>query len=57
LGARMTGVGFGGSCTAIVRAADAGAVATAIAAAFDAQGFTAPVSFTVTASAPAHRVA
>jgi galactokinase len=55
LGARMTGGGFGGSCIAIVRAADADAVAAAIAAAFDARGFTAPVSFTVVASAPAHR--
>jgi galactokinase len=55
LGARMTGGGFGGSCIAIVRGADAEAVADAIAAAFEAEGFTAPVSFTVIASGPADR--
>jgi galactokinase len=55
LGARMTGGGFGGSCIAIVRASDADAVAAAITAAFEAEGFTAPVSFTVTASGPAGR--
>jgi galactokinase len=55
LGARMTGGGFGGSCIALVRAEDADAVASAIAAAFDDAGLTAPASFTVTASAPAHR--
>ena len=55
LGARMTGGGFGGSCIAIVRASDADAVAAAIAAAFEAEGLTAPVSFTVTASGPAAR--
>ncbi|WP_330474979.1 galactokinase [Terrabacter sp. C0L_2] len=55
LGARMTGGGFGGSCIAIVRAPEADAVADAIAAAFDEAGFTAPASFTVTASGPAHR--
>ncbi|GAA5019369.1 galactokinase [Terrabacter aeriphilus] len=55
LGARMTGGGFGGSCIAIVRADDADAVAAAIAEAFAEQGFTAPASFTVTASAPAAR--
>ncbi len=55
LGARMTGGGFGGSCIAIVSAADAEAVATAIATAFRGEGLTAPVSFTVTASGPAAR--
>ena len=55
LGARMTGGGFGGSCIAIVRAGDAEVVADAIAAAFEAAGFTAPVSFTVTASGAADR--
>ncbi|GAA2741010.1 galactokinase [Terrabacter aerolatus] len=55
LGARMTGGGFGGSCIAIVRASDADRVGAAIAKAFEAQGFTAPVSFTVTASRPADR--
>ena len=55
LGARMTGGGFGGSCIAIVRASDADAVTGAIATAFKDAGFTAPVSFTVTAAGPAHR--
>jgi len=55
LGARMTGGGFGGSCIAIVRASEADAVADAITAAFAEAGFTAPASFTVTASGPAHR--
>ncbi|MEO7446955.1 MAG: galactokinase [Humibacillus sp.] len=55
LGARMTGGGFGGSCIALVEATRAEAVGAAIAAAFDEAGFTAPESFTVTASAPAHR--
>lgn len=55
LGARMTGGGFGGSCIAIVRASDADAVTAAIATAFEDEGFTAPVSFTVTASGPAQR--
>ena len=40
---------------AIVRASDADAVTAAIATAFEDEGFTAPVSFTVTASGPAHR--
>ena len=55
LGARMTGGGFGGSCIAIVRASDADAVTVAIGTAFKDAGFTAPVSFTVTAAGPAHR--
>jgi galactokinase len=55
LGARMTGGGFGGSCIAIVRASDADEVAAAITAAFETEGFTAPASFTVTASGPADR--
>jgi galactokinase len=55
LGARMTGGGFGGSCIAVVRASDAESVTAAIADAFAAEGFTAPVSFTVTASGPADR--
>ena len=55
IGARMTGGGFGGSCIAIVRASEADAVADAITAAFAEAGFTAPASFTVTASGPAHR--
>ena len=55
LGARMTGGGFGGSCIAIVRASDADAVTAAITAAFEAEGFTPPVSFTVTASGSADR--
>ena len=55
LGARMTGGGFGGSCIAIVPAHDADTVASAIEVAFADAGFTAPQSFTVTASGPAHR--
>jgi galactokinase len=55
LGARMTGGGFGGSCIAIVRTEQADAVASAIAAAFETEGFTPPMSFTVTAGAPAAR--
>ena len=53
--ARMTGGGFGGSCIALVEATRAEAVGAAIAAAFDEAGFTAPESFTATASTPAHR--
>ena len=55
LGARMTGGGFGGSCIALVPADRVDAVASAVAAAFEEQGFTAPVSFAVVASGPAHR--
>ncbi|MCU1538651.1 MAG: galactokinase [Humibacillus sp.] len=55
LGARMTGGGFGGSCIAIVEESKAEAVGAAISVAFEKAGFTAPSSFTVTASAPAHR--
>jgi galactokinase len=55
LGARMTGGGFGGSCIAIVPADAVGAVSEAIAQAFAEHGFTAPVSFAVTASGSASR--
>ena len=55
IGARMTGGGFGGSCIAIVRASDTDAVTAAITAAFEAEGFTPPLSFTVTASGSADR--
>jgi galactokinase len=55
LGARMTGGGFGGSCIAVVAADAADGVERAIARAFEQRGFTPPVSFPVTASAPAAR--
>jgi galactokinase len=55
LGARMTGGGFGGSCIAIVPADRVAEVAAAIGDAFAREGFTAPVSFAVTASGPAAR--
>ena len=55
LGARMTGGGFGGSCIAIVAAEAVETVSAAIADAFASRGFTAPVSFAVTASGAAAR--
>lgn len=53
LGARMTGGGFGGSAIALVRADAVDAVATAVAAAFAAEGLHAPAFLVATASAPA----
>lgn len=44
-GARMTGGGFGGSTIALVEAEQAQSIAEAIAAAFEAAGFTAPEFF------------
>ena len=55
VGARMTGGGFGGSCIAIVDAQAEEDVTAAIDDAFQQKGFTAPVSFAVTASGPAAR--
>jgi galactokinase len=48
LGARMTGGGFGGCVIALVREPEADAIAAAVAAAFAARGFTAPVAFVAT---------
>lgn len=56
VGARMTGGGFGGSAIALVRADRAGALASAVRAAFADRGFGAPDAFVVTASAGAHRI-
>jgi galactokinase len=50
-GARMTGGGFGGSAIALVGADDVEAVARSVAAAFAAQGLTAP-AFAVAVAAP-----
>ncbi|KSW29911.1 galactokinase [Cellulomonas sp. B6] len=50
-GARMTGGGFGGSAIALVGADDLEAVARSVAAAFAAQGLTAP-AFAVAVAAP-----
>ncbi|MDW5326420.1 galactokinase [Plantactinospora sp. KLBMP9567] len=47
-GARMTGGGFGGCVLALVDAAAAEAVASAVTEAYAARGFRAPSSFTVT---------
>lgn len=55
LGARMTGGGFGGSAIALVAIGDVDRVSAAIADAFANAQLTAPVSFSVTASGPAHR--
>ncbi|GAA5193160.1 galactokinase [Rugosimonospora acidiphila] len=54
-GARMTGGGFGGCVLALVDAAAADAVGTAVAEAFAANGFTAPAWFVAVASEGAHR--
>jgi galactokinase len=55
LGARMTGGGFGGAAIALIEGDAAASVSEAVTAAFAASGFTAPVLFTVTPSAGAHR--
>ena len=55
LGARMTGGGFGGSSIALVPAAAAPAVETAVAEAFAERGWTTPHSFAVTAGHSARR--
>ncbi|NJC70999.1 galactokinase [Planosporangium thailandense] len=54
-GARMTGGGFGGCVLALVDAADADAVASAVASAFEAAGFAPPDSFVVAPSQGAYR--
>lgn len=55
LGARMTGGGFGGAAIALIERDAVASVSEAVTAAFAASGFTAPVLFTVTPSAGAHR--
>ena len=55
LGARMTGGGFGGAAIALIERDAIETVSDAVTAAFAASGFTAPVLFTVTPSAGAHR--
>ena len=55
LGARMTGGGFGGSAIALVESGSVDRIATAIADAFGAAGFTSPVFLVADASAPADR--
>jgi galactokinase len=56
LGARMTGGGFGGSAIALVPSAALEDVRTAVAAAFDEQGWEAPVFLTAPPSAGARRL-
>ncbi len=55
LGARMTGGGFGGAAIALLDAERVDSAASAVAAAFEAAGFRAPRTFTVTPSAGARR--
>ncbi|WP_311258425.1 galactokinase [Microbacterium sp. WCS2018Hpa-9] len=55
LGARMTGGGFGGAAIALIEQDAVHQVSDAVNAAFAASGFAAPVIFTVTPSAGAHR--
>ena len=56
LGARMTGGGFGGCVLALVPAQSADDVASAVAAAYAAHGFTAPTWFAAVPSAGAERL-
>ncbi|MCI1020358.1 galactokinase [Microbacterium sp. C5A9] len=55
LGARMTGGGFGGAAIALIEQAAVQQVSDAVTAAFADAGFAAPVIFTVTPAAGAHR--
>ncbi|KQZ24178.1 galactokinase [Microbacterium sp. Root553] len=55
IGARMTGGGFGGAAIALIEQDAVQQVTDAVNAAFAASGFTAPVIFTVTPAAGAHR--
>lgn len=55
LGARMTGGGFGGAAIALVEQDAVQTVSDGVTAAFAASGFSAPVVFTVTPAAGAHR--
>jgi galactokinase len=56
LGARMTGGGFGGSAIALVEADGADAVARAVTAAFDREGFERPAFLLAVPSSPAARL-
>jgi galactokinase len=56
LGARMTGGGFGGCVIALTPVDAVEAVRSAVLAAFDGHGFTAPLFFTATPSEGAHPV-
>ena len=55
LGARMTGGGFGGSAIALVHPGRPERVGEAVAAAFDAAGFTRPTTLLAVPSGPAAR--
>lgn len=55
LGARMVGGGFGGSAIALLREADAEAIAAAVAERFAREGFAAPRFLRVVPSAPGRR--
>ncbi len=55
LGARMTGGGFGGAAIALIEQDAVQTVSDAVTAAFAASGYSAPVVFTVTPAAGAHR--
>ena len=55
LGARMTGGGFGGSAIALVHPGDRARVTAAVAAAFEAEGFTPPTTLLAVPSGPADR--
>ncbi|WP_285666297.1 galactokinase [Actinorhabdospora filicis] len=56
-GARMTGGGFGGCVIALCETEKTGEIGEAVAEAFAAAGYTAPVTFVATPSAGAHRLA
>ena len=56
-GARMTGGGFGGCVLALVPATDVDRMASAVADAYAAHGFTAPSAFVAEPSAGASRIA
>ncbi|MGJ6979401.1 galactokinase [Aestuariimicrobium soli] len=56
LGARMTGGGFGGCIIALCRAGEGDQVGRSVAAAFEDEGFAAPVWFSATPAAGARRI-
>lgn len=56
LGARLTGGGFGGCVIALCRDGEAGGVGDAVAAAYDAHGWPAATSWSISPSAGAQRV-
>lgn len=55
-GARITGGGFGGCAIGLLTPDQTGAAALAVTAAYSGRGYRAPVSFTVTPAAGAHRL-